>query len=121
MGEKLEQFEMIMGSVQQDQLSNIVHYNPSDLSGWVQTMLTEPQSRVIYDDNSEYDLKSISGIAALPPQAQLQTKRLKPSVGSSLIEPRPLVVVDSQDTWVRLVHTLMACAEAVQQDNLAWS
>ncbi|PRQ45584.1 putative transcription factor GRAS family [Rosa chinensis] len=155
--EKLEQLEMVMGSAQQDgisQLSDTVHYNPSDLSGWLQTMLMElnpidddlsnsqqqkqkqkqkqkqieTQSRVIYDDNSEYDLRAIPGIAAYP-QSQLQTeteinsKRLKTSTGSassssSSVEPRPLVVVDAQDTGVRLVHTLLACAEAVQQDNL---
>nr|AFC88481.1 DELLA protein [Rosa lucieae] len=151
--EKLEQLEMVMGSAQQDgisQLSDTVHYNPSDLSGWLQTMLSElnpiddvlsnsqqqkqkqkqieTQPRVIYDDNSEYDLRAIPGIAAYP-QSQLQTateinsKRLKTSTGSassssSSIEPQPLVVVDAQDTGVRLVHTLLACAEAVQQDNL---
>ncbi|XP_050374213.1 DELLA protein GAI-like [Argentina anserina] len=130
--DKLEQLEMSMGSAQQDgisQLSDSVHYNPSDLSGWVQTMLSElnpvdnhhrrrTQSRVIYDDNSEYDLRAIPGIAAYPPQTEPNSsKRLKPSAASP-IEPRPLVVVESPDTGVRLVHTLMACAEAVQQDNL---
>ncbi|KAL6282759.1 hypothetical protein ACE6H2_013688 [Prunus campanulata] len=35
---------MVMGSTQEDrisQLSDTVHYNPSDLSGWVQSMLSE--------------------------------------------------------------------------------
>ncbi|KAI3910394.1 hypothetical protein MKX01_034788 [Papaver californicum] len=31
---------------------------------------------------------------------------------------RPVVLVDSQEAGIRLVHTLMACAEAVQQENL---
>lgn len=31
--------------------------------------------------------------------------------------PVQVVLVDSQETGIRLVHTLMACAEAVQQDN----
>ncbi|KAE8667195.1 DELLA protein GAI1 [Hibiscus syriacus] len=31
---------------------------------------------------------------------------------------RPVVLVDSQDNGVRLVHALMACAEAVQQNDL---
>ncbi|KAK4411760.1 DELLA protein GAI [Sesamum angolense] len=31
---------------------------------------------------------------------------------------RPVVLVDSQEVGVRLVHTLMACAEAVQQENM---
>lgn len=31
---------------------------------------------------------------------------------------RPVLLVDSQEAGVRLVHTLMACAEAVQQENV---
>ncbi|XP_012852406.1 PREDICTED: DELLA protein GAI-like [Erythranthe guttata] len=30
----------------------------------------------------------------------------------------PVMVVDSQEAGVRLVHTLMACAEAVRQENM---
>nr|CAD1833007.1 unnamed protein product [Ananas comosus var. bracteatus] len=33
--------------------------------------------------------------------------------------PVPVVVVDSQEAGIRLVHALMACAEAVQRENLA--
>lgn len=173
--EKLEQLEMVMGSAQEDgisQLSDTVHYNPSDLSGWVQSMLSEfntvdgspiddplfvaagsssitsihfsnshqienPASRVFHDD-SEYDLRAIPGVAAYPQthldsEAESRRKRLKTSIGSNSIgansgvgadsgsvsDPaRPLVLVDSQETGVRLVHTLVACAEAVQQENL---
>ncbi|KAL8463952.1 hypothetical protein ACS0TY_033770 [Phlomoides rotata] len=43
--EKLEQLEMAMGSSMEDGVSvlsnDTVHYNPSDLSGWVESMLTE--------------------------------------------------------------------------------
>ncbi|KAM1345009.1 hypothetical protein ACFX2H_034241 [Malus domestica] len=47
LAETLEQLEMVMGSAQEDgisQLSNTVHYNPSDLSGWVQSMLSDSPS-----------------------------------------------------------------------------
>lgn len=147
--DKLEQLEMVMGSAQDDgisQLSDTVHYNPSDLFGWVQSMISElndnspnastinfsnkhieTQSRV-YNDNSEYDLRAIPGVAAYP-QTQLQSesettsKRLRTSsaptaASSSSIETRPVVLVDAEDSGVRLVHALMACAEAVQQDNM---
>ena len=30
----------------------------------------------------------------------------------------PVVVVDTQEAGIRLVHALLACAEAVQQENL---
>ncbi|GMI85571.1 REPRESSOR OF GA, REPRESSOR OF GA1-3 1, repressor of GA [Hibiscus trionum] len=170
--QKLEMLEMVMGTAQEDGISHLssdtVHYNPSDLSGWVQSMLTElngpptpnldpglvnsdsnssnpqhqqqVQSRV-FNDDSEYDLRAIPGVAAYPPSENTR-KRVKTSAsssgsdgygsGSSFSPPqengipgavtesstRPVVLVDSQETGVRLVHTLMACAEAVQQDNL---
>ncbi|KAM2710745.1 hypothetical protein FF1_047069 [Malus domestica] len=163
--EKLEQLEMVMGSAQEDgvsQLSDTVHYNPSDLSGWVQSMLSElntgddmpsingpllapgesstitstsfcnSQRTRVFSDDSEYDLRAIPGVAAYPPahsssETESTRKRLKTSIGfnsggievsGAVSDPiRPLVLVDSQETGVQLVHTLMACAEAVQQEN----
>ncbi|XP_059640294.1 DELLA protein GAI-like [Cornus florida] len=185
--QKLEQLEMVMS--QEDGISHLscdtVHYNPSDLSGWVQSMLSEfntsplcnfdaiqsqnstvddamlipgesstningfdyysnsgqleNQSR-IFEDNSEYDLRAIPGGAILKnreaPGLERESgiKRLKSSIGSECAlapvqpvpeigavaaePPRPVVLVDSQETGIRLVHSLMACAEAVQEDNL---
>ncbi|XP_022728327.1 DELLA protein GAI-like [Durio zibethinus] len=188
--QKLEQLEMVLGTAQEDGISHLscdsIHYNPSDLSGWVQSMLTElnnpatsnldpvlansdsnssilgqinhsepskaqyqqqivvsNQSQV-YSDDSEYDLRAIPGVAAYPPpksKSDLEStrKRMKTSIGSSgstgygssssspqeievsgavTESTRPVVLIDSQETGVRLVHALMACAEAVQQDNL---
>ncbi|KAF8398989.1 hypothetical protein HHK36_014854 [Tetracentron sinense] len=101
----------------------------------------QQQSR-FYDDPSDYDLRAIPGGAIYsqmePPSTALrEKKRLKPSwaspspsasassssaaigVGGVTTETaRPVVLVDSQETGIRLVHTLMACAEAVQQENL---
>ena len=43
--QKLEQLEMVLGTAQEDGISHLasdtVHYDPADLYGWVQTMLTE--------------------------------------------------------------------------------
>ncbi|CAL0301425.1 unnamed protein product [Lupinus luteus] len=155
--QKLEQLEMAMGITQEDVISHLssdtVHYDPTDLYSWVQTMLTEINpdnknniinnsnnnnlnyinSRIV--DDSEYDLRAIPGIAAYPiksePSENNTTKRLKSSPlesDSSSLPPvtvpapvsptRSVVLVDSQETGVRLVHALMACAEAVQQENL---
>nr|AKA95154.1 DELLA protein RGL1 [Hevea brasiliensis subsp. brasiliensis] len=197
--QKLEQLEMVMGTAQEDGISHLssdtVHYNPSDLSGWVQSMLSElnppmgldasgmiqnqrdsvlgsstitssnPQSHqsIIFSDDSEYDLRAIPGVAAYPrpdsvSERENNRKRIKTSPGpdsgntltsnsnstppllaassssssfsysspastitvsGNLSEPsRPVVLIDSQETGVRLVHTLLACAEAVQQENL---
>ncbi|KAL2546166.1 DELLA protein RGA [Forsythia ovata] len=192
--QKLEQLEEVMGSVQQDGLSQIasetVHYNPSDLSSWLESMISElnplpnfdsfnsivqdrflesstvtsidshshnslnshgcaqisvsTQQQMVVDSDFGSDLISIPGKAVYPtsqqhppPQSaqhQPQAKKMKPSsysgmgvswglpnesVSAQPIEPaRPVLLVDSQENGIRLVHALMACAEAVQQENL---
>ncbi|XP_027336195.1 DELLA protein GAI-like isoform X4 [Abrus precatorius] len=137
--QKLELLDMVMGSAQEEGISHLasdtVHYDPADLSSWVQSMLNElnpdPSS------SSEYDLRAIPGIAAYPPQnnhtkteteTETGNKRFKaspiespesvPPAGTLSESTRPVVLVDSQVTGVRLVHTILACAEAVQQENL---
>ncbi|KAJ9708458.1 hypothetical protein PVL29_000479 [Vitis rotundifolia] len=176
--QKLEQLEEVIVNAQEDGLSHLasetVHYNPSDLSNWLESMLSEfnptpncaldnpflppissldytncstqpKQEPSIFDSPSlDYDLKAIPGKALYshieqppqqppaPPLYQRDNKRLKPTTSatansvSSVIggwgvpteSARPVVLVDSQETGIRLVHTLMACAEAVQQENL---
>lgn len=169
--QKMEQLEMVMGIAQEDGISHLasdtVHYDPTDLYSWVQTILTElnppptttttlldPSSLLenhqindplnpssillnnnasrVFNDDSEYDLRAIPGIAAYPPTQdnsndETEPKRLKTwsiKSDSALSPPaqvpetaRPVVLVDTQETGVRLVHALMACAEAVQKEN----
>nr|AYH92448.1 DELLA transcription factor 4 [Salvia miltiorrhiza] len=74
------------------------------------------------------DLIAIPGKAVYPrtqPQ-EPQPKKLKTCPYSIAALPvpvpvpppaTPLLLVDSQENGIRLVHTLMACAEAVQQEN----
>nr|AZL47126.1 DNA binding transcription factor protein [Panax ginseng] len=156
--QKLEHLEEVMGQAQEDGLSHLacdtVHYNPSDLSSWLESMITElnpplandlflspaesSTNKIIFDDSSscDYDLKAIPGNAVYPPIVQSPVpppnKRFKtmcptnPSIWQTPVqsqqhpnEPsRSVVLVDSQENGVRLVHTLMACAEAVQQNKL---
>ncbi|WCJ25230.1 GRAS family transcription factor family protein [Euphorbia peplus] len=149
---KLEQLEMAMTTDAFSDLSDTVHYNPSDLSGWVQSMLSElnptapvdlipnqqdsvfggfsnSQPSGIFSDDSEYDLRAIPGGAVYPSETENSRKKIKTdqtsdsvllasSVADSSEASRPVVLVDSQEAGVRLVHTLLACAEAIQQDNL---
>ncbi|CAH2056732.1 unnamed protein product [Thlaspi arvense] len=157
--QKIEQLEQVMGHGQEDELmshlaSDSVHYNPSDLSSWLESMISElnppplpppppmedpflapaESSTITFQDSpSDYDLKAIPGNAVVYPQIQPPpNKRFKPASsssssitsampvwGSNTVESsRPVVLVDSQENGIRLVHALMACAEAVQQDNL---
>ncbi|KAL5553211.1 hypothetical protein UlMin_040612 [Ulmus minor] len=187
--QKLEQLEEAM-CIQQDNLSQLasdtVHYNPSDLSTWLESMLSElnpptsfdsvmaappppaqnpptidesflapaesstitsidfpdqkkHQSSTVFEESSSFDsdLKAIPGKAIYSgtqlESSSRESKRLKPSSGSSsdlfsipsigAFNPanessRPVILVDSQENGIRLVHALMACADAVQQNNL---
>ncbi|MCD9646296.1 hypothetical protein HAX54_036026 [Datura stramonium] len=155
--QKLEQLEMAMGTTMEDGISHLstdtVHKNPSDLSGWVQSMLSElnntsistnfgmgsgenelvvsgGSSSIIDFSRSEQnrttisddDLRAIPGGAVFSNKIEADSesnKRQRSSFCSSSLtdSARPVVLVDSQETGVRLVHTLMACAEAVQQEN----
>ncbi|KAF2316809.1 hypothetical protein GH714_042150 [Hevea brasiliensis] len=209
--QKLEQLQEVMGHVQEDGISHLacetVHYNPSDLSTWLESMLSElnpnpnfdsvvmpaqpsiddsffthPESStitsidfadhthqrhqeqrktnkhsrdVVFEDSSssDYDLKAIPGKSVFAQPHQIDSsssssrdpKRLKSattdhlypaaaaaaasssstigagaagSFGVSTESTRPVVLVDSQENGIRLVHLLMACAEAVQENNL---
>uniref|UniRef100_A0A2P2KNQ7 DELLA protein n=1 Tax=Rhizophora mucronata TaxID=61149 RepID=A0A2P2KNQ7_RHIMU len=177
--QKLERLEEAMGHGQEDGLSllasDAVHYNPSDLSAWLGSMLSElnpntssdpisaaaaataslqpssyledsfvapaesstittvdfteqqPTNRrsrsALFEESSssDYDLKAIPGKAILNQEARIDScrepKRLKPT-NVSTESTRPVVFVDSQENGIRLVHLLMACAEAVQENNL---
>nr|QDL88609.1 DOGAI isoform X1 [Cymbidium goeringii] len=165
--QKLEQLDMAMGSsaAQEDALlshlsSETVHYNPSDISNWLENMLSElsappiSMTTVTHDPNSfgfgfpsgnmfpsftntvdhTYYLRSEPQVEGRPKN----WKRMKTSSSSSssfrtgapVIESIPaiavtkevsstnsVVMVDSQETGIRLVHALLACAESLQQEN----
>lgn len=133
--QKLEQLEQAMGNFQdQDEatiaqhLSNdTVHYNPADISNWLQTMLSnfDSQPNPSVSSSSDNDLNAIPG-KAIYANTDSQTEESLPSrkrvkrVGSSSSteSTRPVVmVVETQEKGIILVHTLMACAEAVEQNN----
>lgn len=142
---KIEQLEMVMGLSEHDGIShlssNTIHYNPSDMSSWIETMIDELNNPVhvgdesipaiattaAFTDDSEYDLRVIPGIAAYPQLNSTTTrKRCKNFDCESVLvkapsfsEPsRSVVLVDSAETGVHLVHSLLACADAVSNNNL---
>ncbi|KAG5574199.1 hypothetical protein H5410_054333 [Solanum commersonii] len=153
--QKLEQLEMAMGTTMEDGITHLstdtVHKNPSDMAGWVQSMLSSistnfdmcnqenelvlsgcgsSSSIIDFSRNeqnhqtttiSDDDLRAIPGGAVFNSDSN-KRHRSSSSFSTSMLTDssaaRPVVLVDSQETGVRLVHTLMACAEAVQQENL---
>nr|UPW27191.1 DELLA [Saccharum hybrid cultivar ROC22] len=204
--QKLEQLEMAMGmggvggagtTADDGFISHLatdtVHYNPSDLSSWVESMLSElnapppplppatpPAPRLastsstvtsgaaagagyfdlppaVDSSSSTYALKPIPSpvVASADPSSTDSTrepKRMRTGGGStsssssssssmdggrtrsSVVEAAPpatqasaaangpavpVVVMDTQEAGIRLVHALLACAEAVQQENFS--
>ncbi|KAK0572994.1 hypothetical protein LWI29_001540 [Acer saccharum] len=145
--QKLEQLEEAMGSFQEDGLSHLasetVHYDPSNLSTWLESMLSEfnpdpaPTPSSLDHDSidfsnhhhqscpSDYDLKAIPGKALYNSSSSSSSssrdqKRFKTDI-YPVESTRSVVLADSQENGIRLVHALMACAEAVQQNNLSLS
>ncbi|KAL8112270.1 DELLA protein GAI1-like [Apium graveolens] len=135
--EKLQHLEQAMGQQEVSQLgSETVHYNPSDLNSWLNSMIDEfnpiqsddmfaqSSSKIVFDDSDNYDLKAIPGNAVLSNNKRLKTESctsswdVPVSQSPSLSQTQSVqVLVDSQENGVRLVHSLMACAEAVQESN----
>ncbi|KAF5193507.1 Della protein gai1 [Thalictrum thalictroides] len=163
--QKMEQLEMMMNSsVHQEDgfLSDAVHYNPSNMSSWLESMLSEAEltlppnfdtsclaaaGLINYNEPFQSSSSIDDNLFIVPPTAESSTtinfpnpinpqiyntggdeeeeQQLNPPISDydlSVIpvnEPiRPVVLIDSsQENGIRLVHTLMACAEAIQQDN----
>lgn len=164
--QKLELLDMAIGSSaeQDDALlsqlaSDTVHYNPSDISNWLENMLSELNAPPIlmptatHLNSIGFDFPSESMSSSFPnpvdPDYFLRSethgegksrnrKRVKTSSSSSssrtvvpAIESIPtttvakeisstnpvVVMIDSQEAGIRLVHALLACAESLQQKN----
>ncbi|ESW13896.1 hypothetical protein PHAVU_008G235500 [Phaseolus vulgaris] len=133
---KLDQLEMVMeGDGMSHLANNTVHYDPTDLYGWVQNILNNAPNHITATNNNnavipsplitvpENDLRAIP----LPyieayPQLENQNCHKQFKSSSSLFSPaissdNVLPVVLMEEAGVHLVHSLMACAEAVQFGN----
>ncbi|KAL0912144.1 hypothetical protein M5K25_018097 [Dendrobium thyrsiflorum] len=165
--QRLEQLDMAIGgsAAQDDALlshlaSDTVHYNPSDISNWLENMLSElnappiPAPTATHPKSISFDFPSENLSSSVPnpldPDYCLRSdyqvegrsrnrKRMRTSSSSSsssrtaapAIESIPavaaateissanpvVVMVDSQEAGIRLVHALLACAESLQQEN----
>ncbi|KAF5945604.1 hypothetical protein HYC85_015832 [Camellia sinensis] len=128
--QKLEQLEEVMGHAQEDGLSHLasetVHYNPSDLSSWLESMISELHPLPNFDSSLPPPQTSASNppLHHRPPLSRRSQLGFGPfpfpfpTMTHLPASTRPLILVDSQENGIRLVHALMACAEAIQQDNL---
>ncbi|XP_061352562.1 DELLA protein RGA-like [Gastrolobium bilobum] len=84
--------------------SDTVHYDPSDIGSWVDTLLFEFDHTV----SLPYDLSDLPDLAAAPPQGHHN-------------HHRQLTTTVEEDSGIRLVHMLMTCAESLQLGDLAFA
>lgn len=116
--------------------SESVHRNPSDLNSWLDNMLSEidvptlpPTPQGPSECDFETGVSDMDDLTAIIPVNSRKKKRMKPSTTSPTstavipqqqqqLQQMPVVLVEeSQATGIRLVHALLSCAEAVQQEN----
>lgn len=97
--------------------SETVHYDPSDLNSWVENMLSGLKLPPSSEDKDE---EQVDDLAAIIPASTRQVKRIKIStISTNLPQPQipALLVEDSQEAGIHLVHALLACANAIHQQN----
>ncbi|OVA06544.1 Transcription factor GRAS [Macleaya cordata] len=127
--QRLEQLETVMvnAPVEISQLaSDAVHYNPSNIASWVDSMLTElNQPLPIPSDLSDFsDLGYIDNL--VPPQLHQTVVNDAWTVHNTPQQqqiPAPqqqmtVVAAMEEDSGIRLVHFLMTCAESVQRGDI---
>ncbi|KAL7239797.1 hypothetical protein ACSBR2_005633 [Camellia fascicularis] len=126
--QRLERLENVMvnAPAEVSQLANdAVHYNPSDLGSWVDSLLSEFNQPVLVPasaDLPEYsDLSYLEGVVgpALDPTVNNTGSWAEHRGAEQQQEiPRQLSVVE-EDSGIRLVHALMTCAESVQRGEFS--
>ncbi|XP_031282020.1 DELLA protein SLR1-like [Pistacia vera] len=109
--------------------SDTVHYNPSDLASWVDSLLSEFNQPVPVPTNLPDfpDLMAGPGPGPPPNQTVVNNYLADNIIPSQLPEqnipaqqPQLMVVTAmEEDSGIRLVHMLLTCAESVQRGELA--
>ncbi|GJX64873.1 ribonuclease H-like domain-containing protein [Tanacetum coccineum] len=122
MADVAQKIEHLEGVFQNDDgltqlASDSVHYNPSDLSTWLESMITE------IDPTVSNDLQSIPGNAIYPPskkQKNLDPVQVQPDPGlepGQVNQVNPIVLIDTQENrrYADLIGVEHAKLEGVHQ------
>ncbi|GAB4828330.1 hypothetical protein Ancab_035326 [Ancistrocladus abbreviatus] len=135
--QSLERLENVIGNstsgVSQLASDSVVHYNPSDLASWVDSLLYELNPFVPGSESC-----SVPSPPTLPPpyysdpyntgggffsqnQTAMESDTWTDQIVSQQQSQLPLsaVAVLEEDPGIKLVHVLLACAEAVQRGEVA--
>ncbi|XWS17192.1 hypothetical protein CRYUN_Cryun33cG0047200 [Craigia yunnanensis] len=123
--QRLERLETAMVNSQTDfsELAcDAIHYNPSDLASWVDSLLcefTQPPacpSEFIMDPVTNQTLENVWTTAEPhTPQVHQNISYEQQSLNHQLA----VVTATEEDSGIRLVHMLMTCAECVQRGDLS--
>lgn len=93
--------------------SDTVHYNPSDLASWIDSMLSELNQAPASDLLDFNHVHNIDDAIAVGPG-------MDQNVAASSHQHQPVVVTATEeDSGIRLVHMLMTSAEFIQSGNLS--
>lgn len=107
------------------------HLNPLPAADDPSSTLSSVAAASQHDSSSDYDLSAIPGRAVLSntrmekessessssSRKRLKSRQTSPPSWEQVTAAPPVVLLDSQENGIRLVHTLQACAEALQQEN----
>ncbi|KAL5975237.1 Protein SLENDER RICE1-LIKE 1 [Asimina triloba] len=113
--QRLEHLESAMVNNAPENISSIaseaVHYNPSDLASWVESMLSElhPQPSDLLLDPLPKPSPTLDTWQRCPDALQQQQQQ-QLTVLSAMEE--------EEDSGIRLVHLLMSCAESMQRGDV---
>ncbi|CAM8922993.1 hypothetical protein QQ045_023282 [Rhodiola kirilowii] len=123
--ERLERLESVMVNESCDisQFAyDAVHYNPSDLASWVDSLLNEfaqPQLDQIESQPSNFSDRgfqndTVADVAIIDELSQYPTAATQ----NNWAHAPPQAALVDEDSGVRLVHTLITCAESLQLGDL---
>ncbi|KAF3442707.1 hypothetical protein FNV43_RR16624 [Rhamnella rubrinervis] len=116
--QRLERLETVMVNTPADvsQLaSDAVHYNPSDIASWVDTLLSELNHPVPLPS----DLPDFPDLVVSPLNQSMVSEAWTQQHQNISHHQLMAVTATEEDSGIRLVHTLVMCAESVQRGELA--
>ncbi|KAF5482107.1 hypothetical protein F2P56_002699 [Juglans regia] len=102
--------------------SDAVHYNPSDIASWVDSLLSElNQTASLPSDLPELpELMVGPGLNQTVLAEDAWTDHDAPQ-HQQLNNQFPVMTAMEEDSGIRLVHVLLTCAESVQRGDLAFA
>ncbi|KAK1417279.1 hypothetical protein QVD17_26405 [Tagetes erecta] len=116
--ERLQHLETVMVKSSPADISEIVndavHYNPTDLASWVDSLLTELNIPLPGPVPGPVDLSDLHDLIT-PVYSNNHAPEMQPEFSHQVVSTTPL----EEDVSIRLVHVLMTCAEAVQRGDLS--